>query len=220
MRPRRVASSSSSSSRSRRARRDHRRASSPRASSPRLAHPRARRRRSTLDSSHLHLHHHLSLAPRSRLRPKPSSSRVDEWTIATPSRERTIDRSIARARDDVCRRRPTDRPRRTTARPIIQTKSMHLDYTYPQYDLTYTIQRSQIPMYTQAHEGKDSNRNGWMDADATGTGIAPRASRTRARRDSPQRHRLARRYLTARTRGRETNERTNERTNEDATCGK
>ena len=49
-----------------------------------------------------------------------------------------------------------------------------------------------------------------MDADATGTGIAPRASRTRARRDSPQRHRLARRYLTARTRGRETNERTNE----------
>ena len=36
-------------------------------------------------------------------------------------------------------------------------------------------------MYTQAHEGKDSNRNGWMDADATGTDVAPRASRTRAR---------------------------------------
>ena len=36
-------------------------------------------------------------------------------------------------------------------------------------------------MCTQAGEGKDSNRNGWMDADATGTGIAPRASRTRAR---------------------------------------
>ena len=58
---------------------------------------------------------------------------------------------------------------------------MHLDYTYPQYDSTYNIQRYQTPIYTQADEGKDSNRNGWMDADATGTGIAPRASRTRAR---------------------------------------
>ena len=58
---------------------------------------------------------------------------------------------------------------------------MHLDYTYPQYDSTYTIQRSQTLIYTQAGEGKDSNRNGWMDANATGTDVAPRASRTRAR---------------------------------------
>ena len=198
-----------------RARRDHRRASSPRASSPRLAHPRARRRRSTLDSSHLHLHHHLSLAPRSRLRPKPSSSRVDEWTIATPSRERTIDRSIARARDDVCRRRPTDRPRRTTARPIIQTKSMHLDYTYPQYDSTYSIQRSQTPMYTQAGEGKDSNRNGWMRMRPGRESRLVRHTRARASRFAAATS--TRSPISDRPNARSRDERTNERTTYSAT---
>ncbi len=126
-----------------------------------------------------------------------------------------IARTIARASER--RRLPstTDRPNETTDRTTARDhkKSIHSHYTYPQYDSTYTIQRLQKTKSVQSGKGKDSNRNGWMR-----TGVVPRASHARARRDSPQRHRLARRYLTTRTRGlysialeRRTNERTNER---------
>ena len=129
-----------------------------------------------------------------------------------------IARTIARASER--RRLPstTDRPNETTERTTARDhqKSIHWYYKYTQYDSTYTIQRRQKTKSVQSGKGKDSNRNGWMR-----TGVVPRASHARARRDSPQRHRLARRYLTTRTRGlysialeRRTNERTNERTND------